>query len=106
MDEQDIRLDKARRQVAEAELRVVRQQALVETFTRQGRSTEKAEQQLAVLKTALDTMRVDINRYPTQDEGLALLMQADPRTVTGWAGPYLGGALPADPWRRPSQPGG
>jgi general secretion pathway protein G len=53
------------------------------------------------LETALETMRVDINRYPTQQEGLALLMQADPKTVTGWAGPYLGGALPNDPWGKP-----
>jgi general secretion pathway protein G len=59
-----------------------------------------ARVQVRALETALDTMRVDINRYPTREEGLGLLMQADPRTVTGWAGPYLGGALPADPWRR------
>ena len=60
-----------------------------------------ARVQVRALETALDTMRVDINRYPTREEGLALLMQADTRTVTGWAGPYLGGALPTDPWRRP-----
>ena len=63
--------------------------------------TTTARVQARGLETALDTMRVDINRYPTQEEGLALLMQADPKTVTGWAGPYLGGALPDDPWGRP-----
>ncbi len=60
-----------------------------------------ARVQVRGLETALDTMRVDINRYPTQEEGLGLLMQADPKTVTGWAGPYLGGALPSDPWGKP-----
>lgn len=53
------------------------------------------------LETALETMRVDINRYPTQAEGLALLMQADPKAVPGWAGPYLGAAVPNDPWGKP-----
>jgi hypothetical protein len=57
MDEHDIRLDKARRQVAEAELRVLRQKALVDDTRRLGRSTEKAEQLLAVLETSLDAMR-------------------------------------------------
>lgn len=53
------------------------------------------------LETALETMRVDINRYPTQAEGLALLTQADPKVVTGWAGPYLAAAVPNDPWGKP-----
>ena len=60
-----------------------------------------ARVQARALETALETMRVDINRYPTQAEGLALLMQADPKTVTGWAGPYLAAAVPNDPWGRP-----
>ena len=60
-----------------------------------------ARVQARSLESALETMRVDINRYPTQQEGLALLMQADPKTVTGWAGPYLGAAVPNDPWGRP-----
>ena len=54
-----------------------------------------------MLEAALETMRADINRYPTQAEGLGLLMKADPKAVTGWQGPYLGGELPDDPWRRP-----
>ena len=60
-----------------------------------------ARVQARALETALETMRVDINRYPTQQEGLVLLMQADPKTVTGWAGPYLAAAVPNDPWGRP-----
>lgn len=50
------------------------------------------------LRAALDTMQLDIGRYPTQDEGLTLLFKGD--GVTGWYGPYLSDALPKDPWGR------
>jgi len=57
-----------------------------------------ANTQIRMIETALDTMRLDIGRYPTQEEGLALL-QGGNETVQGmWAGPYLDGGLPADPW--------
>jgi len=58
-----------------------------------------ARVQVKALQTALDTMRLDIGRYPNQQEGLELLMQADPKRVAGWSGPYLGGSLPKDPWK-------
>lgn len=60
-----------------------------------------ARVQVRALETAVETMRVDINRLPTQQEGLGLLMQADPKVVVGWSGPYLSGDLPKDPWGRP-----
>ena len=60
-----------------------------------------ARVQVRSLETALDTMKLDIGRYPTQAEGLELLNKGDPKTVAGWAGPYLGGDLPADPWKHP-----
>lgn len=60
-----------------------------------------ARVQVRALETALETMKVDIDRYPTPQEGLDLLMHADPKAVTGWSGPYLGGDLPKDPWRHP-----
>lgn len=60
MDEHDIRLDKARRQVAEAELRIARQKSLIEDTRRLGRSTEKAERLLAVLETSLGAMRENL----------------------------------------------
>lgn len=60
MDEHDIRLDKARRNVAEANARVTRQKALVDDARRLGRSTERAEQLLAVLETALAAMRENL----------------------------------------------
>lgn len=55
-----------------------------------------ARVQVRALETALETMRLDIGRYPTPQEGLGLLVKAD--GVSGWAGPYLSGDLPKDPW--------
>ncbi len=60
-----------------------------------------AKVQMQGIKAALSTMRLDIDRYPSAEEGLALL-QTDPNpAVPGWAGPYLDGSLPKDPWGRP-----
>ncbi len=57
--------------------------------------------QIRSLEAALETMRLDIGRLPTEQEGLQLLMQADSAQVPGWSGPYLDKALPSDPWARP-----
>lgn len=63
--------------------------------------TRTAQLQIRSLEASLDTMRLDIGRLPTQQEGLALLTEADAQTVSGWYGPYLDRAIPADPWGRP-----
>jgi general secretion pathway protein G len=64
-----------------------------------------AETQGRMLKSALDTMRLDIGRYPTKDEGLGMLVTApaDERVARKWRGPYLSESLPADPWGNPYQ---
>ena len=64
-----------------------------------------AETQARMIKGALDTMRLDIGRYPTKDEGLNLLdiPPADERTARKWQGPYLVEGLPLDPWGFPYQ---
>ncbi len=58
-----------------------------------------ANVQIEMLGTALDTMRLDIGRYPTGDEGLEML-RADPGDVPGWNGPYIKKEVPLDPWKR------
>lgn len=63
--------------------------------------TRAAELQIRALEAALETMRLDIGRAPTAEEGLALLVQGDPATAPGWYGPYLDDAVPNDPWGRP-----
>jgi general secretion pathway protein G len=61
------------------------------------------ETQIRMLKTALDTLRLDIGRYPTTEEGLALLSNppADPELRVRWHGPYLDNDLPNDAWGHP-----
>lgn len=58
------------------------------------------ETQIRMLRTALDTLRLDIGRYPTTQEGLAMLTTppTDPDLQARWRGPYLEGALPGDAW--------
>lgn len=60
-----------------------------------------AQVQVRSLQTALDTLRLDIGRYPQDSEGLDLLTRADAKTVKGWYGPYLASGLPLDPWGNP-----
>lgn len=66
---------------------------------------QTAQTQVKMLGGALETMRLDISRFPTVQEGLALLANApsDPDTAARWHGPYLSGDLPQDPWGRPYQ---
>jgi general secretion pathway protein G len=61
------------------------------------------ETQIHMLRTALDTLRLDIGRYPTTQEGLALLTTppTDPELRALWRGPYLEDALPSDAWGHP-----
>jgi general secretion pathway protein G len=58
--------------------------------------TAKAE--IHSMAMAMDLFRLDVGRYPTQQEGLVALLDA-PRSVSGWHGPYLGKkGAPNDPW--------
>src|SRR5580704_5384120 len=43
-----------------------------------------ARVQVRSLEAALQTMELDIGRYPTQSEGLGLLVVGDRKTVAGW----------------------
>ncbi|MEQ8733649.1 MAG: type II secretion system major pseudopilin GspG [Rhodospirillaceae bacterium] len=64
-----------------------------------------ADTQIRMLKGALDTLRLDVGRYPTTEEGLSILMTApaDDRTRRKWQGPYLSEGVPLDPWGSPYQ---
>ena len=71
----------------------------------EGSKVTTAQTQVRMLKTSLDTMRLDIGRYPTAEEGLDLLVRApsEPSLRTRWHGPYLEGEVPLDPWGNPYQ---
>ncbi|MDM8545784.1 type II secretion system major pseudopilin GspG [Candidatus Venteria ishoeyi] len=67
--------------------------------------------QIKMLKGALETMRLDIGRFPTAEEGLGLLSAppAEERIKAMWKGPYMDETVPNDPWNVPYQyavPGG
>ena len=66
---------------------------------------QTAQTQVKMLRGALETMRLDISRFPTEQEGLALLVTkpSDPDIAARWSGPYLDGDVPQDPWGRPYQ---
>lgn len=66
---------------------------------------QTAETQIKMLRGALETMRLDISRFPTAEEGLRLLVErpGDAQLAQRWAGPYLEDAVPSDPWDRPYQ---
>ncbi len=71
----------------------------------EGSKVTTAQTQVRMLKTSLDTMRLDIGRYPTAEEGLDLLVRAPTESSlrARWHGPYLEGEVPLDPWGNPYQ---
>jgi general secretion pathway protein G len=62
---------------------------------------DTAKVQLQNLSSTLDLFRLDVGRYPTQDEGLQALL-ARPPSAEGWNGPYLKKRDSIiDPWGAP-----
>lgn len=72
---------------------------LMEQFDKSKVVTARA--QVRSLEAALMSMRLDIDRYPSNAEGLALLQRPAADVAESWQGPYLAGELPLDPWGRP-----
>jgi general secretion pathway protein G len=62
-----------------------------------------ADTQVRMLKAAIETLRLDIGRFPSEEEGLDLLMKQpqDERVARKWRGPYLAENVPLDPWSNP-----
>jgi len=58
---------------------------------------QTAQAQIELLSTALASFRLDIGRFPTEDEGLKSLIEK-PSDLQKWDGPYLAKDLPKDPW--------
>lgn len=56
--------------------------------------------QLESLSAAVEQFRLDVQRYPDEREGLAVLVER-PLSIANWDGPYLGKrTLPKDGWSR------
>jgi general secretion pathway protein G len=62
--------------------------------------SEAAKVQVSQISQALDLYRLEVGRYPTQEENLVALVEAPPG-LTKWNGPYLKkkDAI-VDPWGR------
>ena len=73
--------------------------------TRVGRSVDKAKHvaaksQISEYESALDQFKLDVGRYPSNEEGLQAL-RVRPGNVANWDGPYLKKDLAGDPWGHP-----
>ncbi|HFB55084.1 MAG TPA: type II secretion system protein GspG [Hellea balneolensis] len=58
-----------------------------------------AKAQAKSIRLALDSFKLDTGRYPTEQEGLKVLMTAPQNDNGSWFGPYMDGDLPKDPWQ-------
>lgn len=60
---------------------------------------DAAKIEIGQLSQTLDLFKIEVGRYPTQQEGLQALITEPPR-VSDWHGPYwkTGDVPPKDPW--------
>jgi general secretion pathway protein G len=66
-----------------------------------GAKSKTAAIQIADLEKGLELFKLDVGRFPTNEEGLQALVRQPPG-ARGWNGPYLKGTtIPDDPWGRP-----
>ena len=62
----------------------------------------KARSDIANLSTAIEGFRLDMRRYPFEDEGLAILREPpSSEDAEMWKGPYVTKPIPNDPWSNP-----
>ncbi len=57
----------------------------------------KARSNIAVLKSALERFYLNVDRYPTSQEGLEALVKPPAGAAQTWRGPYVEEIIP-DPW--------
>ncbi len=63
-----------------------------------GAKSKSAAIQISDLEQALELYKLDVGKFPSNDQGLDALVR-EPSGATGWNGPYLKkGELPDDPW--------
>lgn len=65
--------------------------------------TQTAQVQVRNIAASLQLYRLDVGRYPANEEGLAALIKA-PASAAMWNGPYLpDSSAITDPWGKPYQ---
>ncbi|MEM1410143.1 MAG: type II secretion system major pseudopilin GspG [Pseudomonadota bacterium] len=66
-----------------------------------GAKADAARVQIERLASSIDFYHLDTGSYPTEAQGLKILIEK-PASASTWNGPYLAkGELPMDPWGRP-----
>ncbi len=70
--------------------------------TTQEAKVSAAKANMAEIESALERLNIHLDRYPTSDEGLKLLVEAPPGDDKKWRGPYLTKVI-VDPWGQPYQ---
>lgn len=64
-----------------------------------GAQVKTTRSQIESLATNIERMYLDMGRYPTEDEGLRVLIEKPATNGEKWAGPYLNKeTLPKDGW--------
>ena len=61
-----------------------------------------AKSNIAEMESALERFYIHFDRYPTTEEGLAVLVEAPAEGADSWRGPYVK-KLRDDPWGNPFQ---
>ena len=65
-----------------------------------GAKSKTAAIQVHDLEKGLELFKLDVGRFPSNEEGLDALVR-QPANARGWNGPYLkGSSVPEDPWGR------
>lgn len=68
-----------------------------------GAKSKSAALQIRDLESALEMYKLDVGRYPANDDGLEAIVVQPPQ-AKGWNGPYLKkNEVPMDPWGNPYQ---
>jgi len=59
-----------------------------------------AKAQIGLFETPLETYHLDMNAYPSSNQGLEALRSppSDVQNSEKWGGPYLNKPIPLDPW--------
>lgn len=70
-------------------------QRLFKNVERARQTTARA--QIAEFEGVLDVFRLDVGRYPANEEGIQS-MRVRPGNLEKWDGPYLRKDVPLDPW--------
>lgn len=63
-------------------------------------NVQTAQTQIRLLRSALETYRLEVGSFPTARQGLGALIQAPADAERHWQGPYLGDEVPLDPWHQ------